>query len=321
MKRTQAEERWRTPPRWPVRRAPRPRDELVWHYTDRRGFEGIVASHTLWATSTDSLNDSSELTFGLDDLMAHWRSIRPQLRDDAPVAEMDKWLEAACIRLRSQDTFVVCASTTVDSLVHWRSYIGDDQTQGFAIGLKDGFEFRALQPDAAEAMFQPDFVPALFWTDVTYGSRRDWRFASNYWDPYRRLVDNTLTALEALRAGRVPDVPGQMDVLDRDLLMAVLTTKHGAYSSEEECRLVVVGAPGYSWPRAGRYGPQQIVTLTAANEESEITEYSTPRVSPLPIAKVMTGPWNPPSHVPWATDFLRAHGYDATVSSSEIPTR
>jgi hypothetical protein len=293
----------------------------VWHYTDRRGFEGIVASHSLWATSTDSLNDSSELTFGLDDLIAYWRTLRPQLREEAPIAEMDEWLQTASARLRTRDTFVVCACNTVDNLVHWRSYIGDDRTQGFAIGLQDGFEFRALQPTGADAVFHPDFAPVLFWTDVTYGSRLDWQFTSNYWDPYKRLVDDTLTVLDAIRGGRVPDVPGQIDVLDRVLLSAVLTTKHGAFSSEDECRLVVVGAPGYSWSRLGRYGSQSIITLTAAGEEAEISDYSTDRVSPLPITKVMTGPWNSPSDEGWAREYLRLHGYDASVTRSSIPTR
>lgn len=293
----------------------------MWHYTDRRGFEGIVASHSLWATSTGSLNDSSELTFGLNDLMAYWRSLRPQLRSEAPIVEMDEWLHAASTRLLARDTFVVCACTTVDSLVHWRSYIGDDRTQGFAIGFQDGFEFRALQPNGADALFQPDFAPALFWTDVTYGSRLDWQFTSNYWDPFKRVVDDTLTALDAIRSGRVPDVPGQLDVLDRVLLIAVRSTKHGAFSSENECRLVAVGAPGYAWSRVGRYGPQSIITLTAAGSDAQISEYSTAQVSPLPIASVMTGPWNRESDVSWAMEYLSEHGYDATVTRSSIPTR
>jgi len=112
-----------------------------------------------------------------------------------------------------------------------------------------------------------------------------------------------------------------MDVIDRALTAAVLTTKHGAFSSEDECRLVVVGAPGYSWSRSGRYGEQRIITLTAAGDDAEISEYSAARVSRLPIAKVMTGPWNSSADESWASKYLRAHGYNVPVIASNLPAR
>ncbi|MDF2554241.1 MAG: hypothetical protein K0R60_136 [Microbacterium sp.] len=293
----------------------------MWHYTDRRGFEGIVSSNSLWATSTDSLNDVGEVEFGLRDLRGYWASVRPQLKSAAPVAEMEDWLDSATARLHALDTFVVCGCHSVDSLVHWRSYIGDDPSQGFALGFRAEAEFRALQPPNGEALFQPDFVPVMFWTDVTYGARSDWQFTHNYWDPYKRLIEDGLDILDAIRTGRVTDVQGQLDVLDRSFIVGVLTSKHEAYSSEGESRLVAVGGPGYPWERQGRYGRQRIVTLAAADETDELERYSTPSASPLPLVAAMTGPWNDASDIAWATDLLASRGYDVPVSRSAVPIR
>lgn len=38
----------------------------AWHYTSVEGCFGIVSNHELWASSASMLNDSSEMTFGLE---------------------------------------------------------------------------------------------------------------------------------------------------------------------------------------------------------------------------------------------------------------
>ena len=42
-----------------------PLPEILFHYTDSKGFLGILESNTLWATSARYLNDSSEYTYGM----------------------------------------------------------------------------------------------------------------------------------------------------------------------------------------------------------------------------------------------------------------
>jgi hypothetical protein len=49
--------------------------------------------------------------------------------------------------------------------------------------------------------------------------------------------------------------------------------------------------------------------------------YSTPIVAPLPIAKVVRGPWNAPDDAALVSTFMRDHGLDVPVERSRIPIR
>lgn len=311
---------WRTPPSSPERMGPHPSEDLIWHYTNRSGFEGIVSSGTIWATSTDSLNDTGEGVFGVRDLHDYWMAMRPHLKAEAPADEMDEWIDSAIARLNSLETYVICGCNTGDSLVHWRSYIGDDQSQGFAIGFRPEAEFRALAPTGGFSLYLPDFVPAMFWRDVTYGSHLDWEHRSNYWDRYSQLVEASLTSVDRLRKSDVRDPDGLRQIMDRDLFIAALTSKHEAYRSEDESRVLVFGAPGYAWERQGRYGPQKVITLTGDDKQNWAL-YSTPTVAPLPIAKVILGPWNAPDDAALVSNLMRDQGYDVPVERSRIPIR
>jgi hypothetical protein len=104
------------------------------------------------------------------------------------------------------------------------------------------------------------------------------------------------------------------------LLTTVYTRKHDAYVSEEEARLLAVPAPGLSWQREGRFGPQRVITLTGAGDAGWI-DYTVPEPVRLPIEAVMVGPWNDPSDVDWATELLRSHAYEVPVTRSAIPIR
>ena len=104
------------------------------------------------------------------------------------------------------------------------------------------------------------------------------------------------------------------------MFIAALTSKHEAYRSENESRVLVFGAPGYAWERPGRYGPQKVITLTGDDKQNWAL-YSTPTVAPLPIAKVILGPWNAPDDAALVSNFMRDQGYDVPVERSGIPIR
>ena len=46
----------------------------VYHYTDQRGFLGILADKTIWATDLRYLNDTREYSLGFDRILHELRS-------------------------------------------------------------------------------------------------------------------------------------------------------------------------------------------------------------------------------------------------------
>lgn len=310
---------WLVPPKYPVRKLPNTNGKLVWHYTTGAGLEGIVKSDTIWATSTNSLNDTGEGAYGAHDFRALWRMYRGNAVAEAPVGEMDAWVDEAVKRIRERETFVICVCNSGDSLVHWRSYTEGPGNAGYAIGLQRSGEMRALAPAGSDQLFNPDFSPVLTWTDVVYGSHSDLG-NDGYWDPYRRLIEEATSTWAAITGGRIEDRQGALAILDRALTIALMTTKHQSYESENEARLVMIAPAGYPWVRNGVFGKQSVVTVTA-DGTNDITSYSTPNPTKLAISEVVLGPWNPADDEDRIFDLLDQAGYSAKVRRSSIPIR
>src|SRR5215470_622298 len=72
-----------------------PIPSVLYHYTDTRGFMGIISKHALWATRTDFLNDSSEIPYARDlfkNRIAHFRQKSSNLEE----AKLLDWIESNC---------------------------------------------------------------------------------------------------------------------------------------------------------------------------------------------------------------------------------
>lgn len=118
---------------------------LQWHYTSTAGLLGILASSSLWASHVATLNDSTEIRFGMDLV----RSRLPTRLEDVQVwadlarARIDADVPAAVTgmlglvegSLMDGGLYVFCASLSGDSLSQWRGY-GGNSTSGFAVGLR-----------------------------------------------------------------------------------------------------------------------------------------------------------------------------------------
>jgi hypothetical protein len=308
---------WLVPPKYPVNKLPSTNGTLVWHYTTGAGLEGIIKSDTIWATSTDSLNDTGEGVFGAHDFRELWQMYRTNAVAEAPVREMDAWVDEAVERIRDRDTFVICVCNSGDSLVHWRSYTEGPGNAGYAIAFRRNGEMRALAPAGSDQLFNPDFSPVLTWTDVVYGSHSDFG-NDGYWDPYRRLIEQATSTWAAIRDQRIADRQGALDMLDRALTIALMTTKHQAYESENEARLVLISPSDYPWVRTGAFGKQSVVTVTA-DGTNDIRSYSTPSPTKLPVAEVVLGPWNPAADEDRISNLLNQAGYSVEVRRSSIP--
>jgi hypothetical protein len=311
---------WLTPPKAPESSGPSKHDPPAWHYTNAAGLDGILASGVLWACSTNGLNDSQEVQFGVEAFRRLWDRVKPDLIEDAPVAEFEEWLADIEMRARAREVLVVCACEDGNSLLHWQTYAHIDD--GYAIELSPTVEYKVLAPTGQPELYQPDDVPAIFWRSVTYGDK-DPKWDWQHWDPTRRLLEGGLDAFGALRKGRVFDEALMRDHLDRQYVALIYAYKHEGFADEREKRLIVVGPPiaGFTSPRESRYGPAT-KTLLAAVEESDFDRYTVERPGPLPILSIQLAPRNPEGDELRIRQLLDAAGYaDVQITRSTTPIR
>jgi hypothetical protein len=311
---------WLTPPKAPESSGPSKHDPPAWHYTNAAGLNGILASGVLWACSTNGLNDSQEVQFGVEAFRRLWDRVIPDLIEDAPVAEFEEWLADIETRASAREVLVACACEDGNSLLHWQAYAHIDD--GYAIELSPTVEYKVLAPTGQPELYQPDDVPAIFWREVTYGDK-DPKWDWQYWDPTRRLLEGGLDAFGALRKGRVFDEALMRDHLDRQYVGLIYAYKHEGFADEREKRLIVVRPPieGFTSPRESRYGPAT-KTLLAAVEESDFDRYTVGRPGPLPILSIQLAPRNPEGDELRIRRLLEAAGYaDVQITRSTTPIR
>lgn len=314
---------WLSPPKDPLLRLPGPPIwvESAWHYTNRSGLEGIVSSGSLWATPITNLNDLGELAFGVEDLWSYWEGLVPHIKAKAAGEQVAAWLEGAVERLTSLEIFLVSACLEGNSLAHWREYTDPTDKQGFAIEFEAKSEWRALTPPGKPELFIPDFVPPLYWHLVTYGEEISWPNEPKNDPMFRELVNAVFDAMRYWDEMDEPEQALTSHVLDRCLITSLLSRKSPDFISEQELRMIAVGAPGFSWTRDGKFGKQQTLTVVPVENGYDVQQYSTPAKAPLPIKSVMVGPYNDPEDTLWVEKLLREHGYSVPVSPSRTPVR
>src|SRR4051812_16681042 len=101
--------------------------DLMYHYTNASGLEGILRSGTLWVTDVFRLNDPGEIRHGLDAACAHLTAAVE--RHDASDIEKD-FAKTVCEKLRenvesSANYFVTSCSFERDHADQWTNY-GDN---------------------------------------------------------------------------------------------------------------------------------------------------------------------------------------------------
>jgi hypothetical protein len=124
---------------------------LLWHYTDFKGLEGILAG-TIWASSIPYLNDTEEFRHGAEiALEVLQNELSVALRDcDAAYASAIHGEVLSFFRKRYQprDVFIAALSKREDDLSQWRAY-GGNRGPTFSVG----FDPRALEEKADESLF------------------------------------------------------------------------------------------------------------------------------------------------------------------------
>lgn len=104
--------------------------EVVYHYCDANALLGILDNQKLWYTHAAYLNDTMEITKGveicqelLSELQAKRRNVPLLEKVKSYLANAEKW-----------QYYICCFSKCKDKLSQWRAYANDGD--GFAVGFK-----------------------------------------------------------------------------------------------------------------------------------------------------------------------------------------
>lgn len=142
-----------------------PKDRsTVWHYTDSSGLVGILDSKSMWASATDALNDSTELTFGVEFFKSEISRFREKMSPGfTKVLEnllLQDWEEQL-----ENEVFICSASLREDSLTQWRGYAGPD---GFALGFDSRSKWEPRKETHAPGKRARNYARPIAWQEVLY---------------------------------------------------------------------------------------------------------------------------------------------------------
>lgn len=106
----------------------KPDDRVIYHYCDTNALLSILTNNKLWYTHAAYLNDTMEITRGVDICRS---VIEGQLKstDDPVLQNAKSYLQNA----EKWQYYICCFSEAKDRLSQWRSYASDGD--GFAIGF------------------------------------------------------------------------------------------------------------------------------------------------------------------------------------------
>jgi hypothetical protein len=283
----------------------------LYHYTNGLGLKGIIESQTIWFTDYRHLNDPSELIHGID--RAH-----DAIRLAATGADGRARLFLECLadmfshrNFSATLEFLIASFSRVrDDLGQWRAYA--DNGRGYAIGFA---------PRAFSVVDKPDRKPNenVFVGPVLYDM-------GAVTARHRLAIDEAAaTFLDAVEANadlvqdRTIGIPFMQEfarsIIASPLIWNCLTTKHPAYASEREVRLVILGLHDQLMPH--------IATRLRGSEIVPFIVHHVPLRARDDIAEVVVGPAAPPDAERSLRTMLNSFGVDPNVpvSRSDIPYR
>ena len=334
--------------------------DLVWHYTDATGLLSILRNNTLWATSSQFLNDRGEIELGqrlAADRMAELADADPDSVYAEVRAQMAEQQQVVPER-PSQDQggaifFVLSASTSSDSLAMWRNYGGAGES--YAIGLDPEAPLRIIgtppaggwlnrQQGSAEhpQQLEGSMLRCKPWRRVRYARADQLELIDVVLRDRAETVEALKDGLQQAARSADPDalrhsVDDQhlrdMEAMFGDLEDSLLLVKHPGFVDEDEVRASVVLWLRGDRPRlmadladvvqyrSSRYGLAPYLRLTGPGDDPD--ETLTPTAHPLPIRAVTVSPSAHGNAAEQSVrDLLAAYGRcDVPVTRSGIPFR
>jgi hypothetical protein len=276
---------------------------VVYHYTSVAGMIAILDSKSLWATEARYLNDSTEMTYAADEVIAPLveRRVANEPHDRRTYEVLEGIKGIAGLVKESGHRYVTCFCERDDLLNQWRVYAGND---GYSIG----FDTSRLLGSGVDAQLR----------NVVYTSAQQHGLVS-------QILQSTAEFLDPhFRSERLSDN-------DKEYLLArclvhttkavtglVLNFKHPSFDVEHEWRLIAMSKPGRAEKprhRAGRYGLTPYLKLEPRDASGNL----------LPIVSLTHGPTSLPSNAKHAMrSLLLEHGYDlkaVAIKGSSVPIR
>jgi hypothetical protein len=225
--------------------------DVLYHYTDLKGLQGIVKERSIWLGHASSFNDPNEIQFGqnvilgvLSDMIAregslHTRQFLQQLR----ICVDSFWSKETGPNY--QHVFVACFSESENSLSQWRAYA--NQGGGYCVGF--GFSEStkiALDCERLDAGEPPHL------RKVIYDRDEQGHLVTEYLESVVKGVRILLDRDTSNPQYRPSDVAVMAIQAVNVLLDMLICFKHPAFEEEHEWRLILVALESYE-PRALRF--------------------------------------------------------------------
>ena len=202
---------------------------IIYHYTDGKGAQGILETQSLWATHYQYLNDFSELII-FTKALANWRqanACEPQHVDWLLKELRDSFLGGRGKPPETEAYIVSFCDDEGDRLSQWRAYGRGD---GYALGF-DRTELEKLK----EEEFKINWLDSIYIDSVCYGDSGEMPEA------LKGDLKDCLELLKARYLGSVADDNVTDDALNEifnPFIKCLSLFKHKGFSEEKEIRLI-----------------------------------------------------------------------------------
>lgn len=279
----------------------------AWHYTSLDSFIKIIESNTLHASSTVSVNDVSEHSFGTHSLMEYlgMSSVSELISHNAKAQLIDILKNEESYDSKS-NSFVFSACEIPDKLSQWARYGGLD---GIAINLKPS---RNLFPRGRTKREDPETSPGMLipgWHKVIYSKIAQEEALKKFVLGFEKF---------SVEYGKAFPNPNSIDLLTKLTLNNLrLILKHHGFAEESEVRYIFSkNSSDYVQFAVRNRRIRKYIEL----QEMQLDTENLYSPAALPITSIMCGPNFPESQISDLQDFLKTRGFVSTVAHSEIPS-
>lgn len=236
----------------------------LWHFTSQAGFEGIIRTQRIWASSASSLDDQEEIEPGMQAL----RSAREEIARSGEVVHpvLDyAWAEEQLYEWLS-NLFILSTTADGNSACHWQDYA--DQHKGVAIALDSGAQF-SESVDANSISFHATSPVHDGWVKVVYSREEQDKLAK------KSLIDGIQAHL------RAPLGEYSGESFRRVISTAIVGSKFNLYKNEQEFRYIIGAGSTYK-PQINEYTGKAYMPLAFFDPDSRC-------IQSLPVVEVRLG--------------------------------
>ena len=269
----------------------------ICHYTDQRGFLGILSSRSIWAADLRYLNDSEEYQVGFRKVLQRMETLTAD--NVALKAMIARSLDPITLD-NAVGVGVASFSAIADDLSQWRGY--GSGSGGIAI----------------------EFDPALLALHILMSGSSLGQCIYDE-DEHDRVVAALCDAVVADAKLALTDDAQVPDFMRRTTLSVQLTCallKDSAFAAEREYRMVVWFSLPPSLTQHVRAGRSTLVPYFSVPLDFEYGQPSVQRSGRLPIRTVRVGPTAHPRLAARAAQLaLQLENQPGSVSVSRVPFR